>query len=259
MEMTTPQSEFQKKKRTLEQDPQYFGAYLNMARHNVFLIVNDIAAKFGLKELEEEDKINDESCFLTNEITETPNHIYSHLVRQLIVTKVFNSDFLPQSEKELENYNQESIDFKELAATLKQLFIELEEFRNDYSHYFSTTFDKENIKRKSKIDESLAIFLRESFVRAIEYTSQRFKDVFTDEDFDICRKYEIVTTQNEITERGLVFFICMFLERESAFQFINKIKGFKNTAKSPFLATREVFSAFCVNLPSDKFVSDNTE
>lgn len=259
MEFTSQTSENQTRVRTLNQHPQYFGAYLNMARHNVFLIVNDIATKFGLKELEEEDKINGESCFLTNEITETPNHIYSHLVRQLIVTKVFNSDFLPKSEKELENYNQESIDFKELAATLKQLFIELEEFRNDYSHYFSTTFDKENIKRKSKIDESLAIFLRENFVRAIEYTSQRFKDVFTDEDFNICRKYEIVTTQNEITERGLVFFICMFLERESAFQFINKIKGFKNTDKSPFLATREVFSAFCVNLPSDKFVSDNTE
>lgn len=259
MEIATQQSETQKKKRSLDQDPQYFGAYLNMARHNVFLIVNHLAAKFNLNELSEEEEIKNETCFLTKEITESPNHVYSLLTKYLTVTKVFNADLLPKSEKESASFAQDSTDFKQLATSLKQLFIELDEFRNDYSHYFSSAFDKENIQRKSKIEASVGVFLRENFVRATEYTAQRFKDVFSEEDFSICKNYTLVSPSNQITEQGLVFFICMFLEREAAFQFINKIKGFKNTAKKPFLATREVFLAFCVNLPSDKFISDNTE
>lgn len=63
MEIATQQSETQKKKRSLDQDPQYFGAYLNMARHNVFLIVNHLAAKFNLNELSEEEEIKDGTCF----------------------------------------------------------------------------------------------------------------------------------------------------------------------------------------------------
>ena len=34
-------------KRTLTNDPQYFGAYLNMARHNVFLIINHLTETFN--------------------------------------------------------------------------------------------------------------------------------------------------------------------------------------------------------------------
>lgn len=41
------------KYRTLNDDPQYFGGYLNMARLNVFNISNHIAKEFGLSLLEE--------------------------------------------------------------------------------------------------------------------------------------------------------------------------------------------------------------
>ena len=41
------------KYRTINDDPQYFGGYLNMARLNVFNISNHIAKDFGLSLLEE--------------------------------------------------------------------------------------------------------------------------------------------------------------------------------------------------------------
>lgn len=49
--------------KTLENNPQYFGAYHNMARHNMFLINNHLAKKFELNELPEE--VNIPSSFLT--------------------------------------------------------------------------------------------------------------------------------------------------------------------------------------------------
>ncbi len=38
----------EKKVRTLADDPQYFGSYLNSARHNIFSISNFIAEQFRL-------------------------------------------------------------------------------------------------------------------------------------------------------------------------------------------------------------------
>lgn len=67
------------KKRTLQDDPQYFGAFLNMARHNVFVINNHLAERFKLSGLTDEGNIP--NSFLTVPIKERPNHIFSHLIR----------------------------------------------------------------------------------------------------------------------------------------------------------------------------------
>src|SRR5205085_7700323 len=56
---------------------------------------------------------------------------------------------------------------------------------------------------------------------------------------------------------GLVFLTVMFLDRQNAFQFINKILGLKGTMTKPFKAKREVMSAYCITLPHEKFVSED--
>lgn len=104
----------------------------------------------------------------------------------------------------------------------------------------------------------MAAFLRTNFLRAIEYTKERFKGGLNEEDFNLVASKIIVRDDLSITTEGLVFLASMFLEREYAFQFIGKITGLKGTQYSSFIATREVLMAFCLKLPHDRFQSDNS-
>lgn len=62
-----------------------------------------------------------------------------------------------------------------------------------------------------------------------------------------------------ITPDGAVFLICMFLEPEQAFLMMNQIKGFKGTHQREFLATRYVFTEYCVNMPHERIISVNNQ
>ncbi|OFX35905.1 MAG: hypothetical protein A2X08_00015 [Bacteroidetes bacterium GWA2_32_17] len=244
-------------KRTWGNDPQYFGAYLNMARLNIYNVSNHLAEKFGITAIENEEQIS--NSFLGDKENKVfknkQNHIFSNLIRYLPIVKVFDFEKLPEEEKISlkDNFGK---DFKELSDTLKIIFSEINEFRNDYSHYFST--EKKN-KRKTKVSDKLKDFLNINYTRAIQYTKNRFINVFSDNDFCLAEEAKLVENDNTITQDGIVFFTSMFLDRENAFQFISKIKGLKGTQTKAFKAKREVLMAFCINLPHDKFVSENTE
>lgn len=244
---------WENKQRTLETDPQYFGGYLNMARLNIFNINNHLAKDFGLKILPEEGWIK--TSFLCDKAQKKLNwnRIFSKAVSFLPILKVFDSELLPKSEKTEMATPGYGKDFAKMSDTLKIVFNELHEFRNDYSHYYST---EKGTVRKTTVSNEMANFLNENFKRAIAYSIERFKDVYSEDDFELASKKEIVNG-NTITTEGLVFLTSMFLEREYAFQFIGKIKGLKGTQYMSFKAFREVLMAFCVKLPHEKFKSDD--
>lgn len=243
------------KKRTFTNDPQYFGSYLNLARLNIYTINNHLANKFKLPQLKEEGQIP--TSFLTDNKAKTfksrQSQIYALLKRFMPIVKVFNFEELPKEEQTgKDNYGK---NFVALTSTLKTVFTELNDFRNDYTHYYSI---EDGTIRKTQISTELSSFLKDNYARAIAYTQKRFKDVFTDEDFNIAAKTILVNNDNSITQDGLVFLIAMFLDRETAFQFIGKIKGLKGTQENNFLAKRQVLMSYCVTLPNEKFVSENT-
>jgi len=241
--------------KTLENDPQYFGAYLNMARLNIFSINNSVADKIKVAPIPNEEKILD--SFLCNHNRKHLNWNLAHAiaVKFLPIIKVFNFEGLPKSERtsDFNNINTGK-DFAAMADALRSLFGEIQEFRNDYSHYYSITNGN---KRKTTISKEVAEFLNKNFARAIEYTKDRFNGVLNNEDFYHVKERVLVNKDNTITTDGLVFLIAMFLEREHAFQFIGKIKGLKGTQYNSFIATREVLMAFCAKLPHDRFVSED--
>ncbi len=240
------------RERTLKDDPQYFGGYLNMARLNIFNISNHIAKRFGFTILPNEERIS--SSFLCNKALKNAdwNHIHSRTKRFLPIIKVFDAESLPKTEYDFLMW--EGKNFALMTDTLKSVFSEIQEFRNDYSHFYST--EKGTI-RKTKISPQLASFLEVNFKRAIEYSKIRLKDVLREEDFNLVERLKVCNNGSEITTEGLVFLICMFLEREHAFQFIGKVKGLKGTQYPSFIATRETLMSFCVKLPHDKFVSED--
>ncbi len=247
-----------KNKRTLDNDPQYFGDYLNTARHNVFVINNNIVFKFTDKEkiLTNEDDISGSKIFISNKLKKKQNHIFSHLEKLLPIVKVFNPEKLPTEKTidRVENADKE-IKFDEMAENLQICFKKLNSLRNDFSHYYSIENEEKKIL---EVSEKLSNFISINYKRAIEFTKKRFKNVFEEQHFELATNMaNYLIENNKITEKGLVFFTCLFLDRENAFHFINKIIGFKATHTQEFKATREVFSVFCVKLPHNRFVSEN--
>src|SRR5690606_35788635 len=120
----------------LNDTPWYFGAYLNMARHNIYLISNEISDKLSLnRPITDEERIAD--SFLTKEDfwnNNNPRLILSVLSRFMLAVKTYSSDLL---HKELrEQTDIEGTDIAGLVDFLRLSFIELNAFRNDYSHYY---------------------------------------------------------------------------------------------------------------------------
>ncbi len=243
--------------RTLENDPQYFGGYLNMARLNVYNISNHIAQQFEQASLNEDGRIKD--SFLCNkEINKLNwNHVFSKTVKFLPIIKVFDSESLPKSEKEkFRGTPNIGKDFNQMSDSLKIIFGELQDFRNDYSHYYSVS---NGSTRKTKISKELAHFLNINFSRAIEYTKERFLGILKAEDFNLVASKKLVEADYTITTEGLVFLISIFLEKEHANLFMSKIKGLRGTQYAPFIATREVLTVFCIKLPHERFVSEDPQ
>ncbi len=248
----TIENEITKTVKTLSTTPEYFGAYLNMARLNIFNINNHLAEKFGTSSLGDEGEIP--NSFLVHKINKNQTRVFSQLKKFMPIARVFDDESLPKFEQE-NLINKKGKDINQLSESLAFIFRELNEFRNNYTHYYSINLGTE---RKLKISEQLSDFLNENFIRAILYTKERFKDVYTEEDFETASKTIVVNTDNTITQDGIVFLISIFLDRENAFQFINKIKYLKGTQNKMFTAKRETLSTFCIKLPHEKFISENS-
>ncbi len=183
--------------------------------------------------------------------------LYAIAKRHLPILTVFDdetsiNDFSP---------SLKGVDFEKMRTDLKTIFGELNSFRNDYSHYYHVI---NGTDRKITVSNELAVFIRTAYQKAIELIKLRFKsntigqdDTLETKDFDLCKGFELVKQNNSITSLGLVFLTTMFLEREYAFLFIGKIEGLKGTQFRSFIATREVFMAYCVRMPHNKLVSQD--
>lgn len=183
--MHIPEVLQEKNTRTLENDPQYFGGFLNMARHNIYNISNHFAKEFNKGLLEEEGNIA--NSFLKNSDPKINwRHVFSKVVRFMPFIKVFNFEQLPEKYRvDIENdpdRKEEGLVYKRMRKTLGILFKEIQDLRNDYSHYYST--DKAN-ERKLFVSHEAKIFLNEIFNLAIEYTKERMKDVLRDDDYSL--------------------------------------------------------------------------
>lgn len=242
-------------KRTVKEHPQYFGAYLNMARHNVFLINNHIAKKYGKNILQEEGEIeNSIFTHLTqSKINDKSLVIYLSSSRFLQVLNIYNTDYY-KTKKEIDDNGptqEASIAIPLMEKQLKPVLNQLKLWRNDYSHCNFTEGGRSLTTNQNVID-----FVNKAFEKAIEAAKIRFKDTLKEKDYELLANYKPSENQ-ALTTNGFIFFICLFLEPEAAFQMLNGTIGFKNTGKPEFLAVRMVFTHFCVKLPHDKFESSN--
>jgi hypothetical protein len=61
----------------------------------------------------------------------------------------------------------------------------------------------------------------------------------------------------EFSEKGLVYFLCLFLERKQAYLLLNSVSGFKNTAILEYRAVRDMFAHNCCKLPQPRLDSSD--
>ncbi|HBL74542.1 MAG: hypothetical protein A2W90_20865 [Bacteroidetes bacterium GWF2_42_66] len=224
---------------SLQSHPYYFAHYLNMARHNAYVIleyVNRELIKPG-KNLDEDNLI--QSTVLKDGYFDRKPDELSHRNRLLVQ----HFPFLREAENEgARTCNPVSYKLKTALAALNQ-------WRNNASHY--------PLNQNHEKDFDLQPF----FSFAIEACKKRMREVFQPDDFYLLetneKQFYTLHNENGFTEKGLYCFICFFLEKKYAFQFLAGIKGFKNTTDNKFRATLETFTEHCCRLPKPKLDSSD--
>lgn len=245
---TFDQSEYLKS-RTLKDDPQYFGVYLNMARNNIVNLNNQIAEAFGVELMCADGKIA--NCVLCQSesnsgqlLFEKARHFFP-ILQILEPDKSSGSDVLMVSEVVSGRFD--------LFSLFQTIFAEINLFRNDYTHY---VFSNSRNSRKEVISPLLADFLEYSFKCAIARTKQRMGDTLFRQDFYSVEQRLLVLPRNGIiTTIGLVFLTCMFLEREQAYSFIGRVAGLRESNRNEFIMTREVLMTFCIRLSQNGIIT----
>ena len=266
---------------SLDTTPWYFGVYLNMAQLNLRTILQDIYMRFNLEDIVDsenkpiykapkEDSLK--SCFLTRNTFEDEfisgnvnlNAVLASSIRSMPYLRYFFKNI------SLNNPNDDSdFSFGELAtspATMerltsltKELFTLLETLRNNYSHYFTTDTEQgsepvRNVPLSASGAKCLTQIYDYGCLELLHYNR------INQEEYNYLREEHIATITDQdgyLTDRGMVFFINLFLNKEHAFHFSSRVVGFKSTTTNQHLAVRTAFSYFTIRLPKERFLSKN--
>lgn len=262
METTTTSNA--NKYRTLPDDPQYFGGYLNMARHNVFLIINQVTEAFSylnFKKINDDEDIKKGKHILANifdpakpEFEDERQKVYNYLLKRhhLPFVKIFNSEVSNEND---DNY----IDYARLHNFIIKSFQSLDVLRNAFSHNLAIDDNGNKVMRKSNIDTSIVADVELLFKKAPTFSFIRNFQTQKEEDYEHLKNYKLFESNrsNQLTDQGLFFFVNLFLERSHATKFLKQFKGFKNETTPPFRATIQSFTSYCIKVPDVRLGNEN--
>ncbi len=245
--------------------PFYFAHYLNMARHNAYVILSTISEDFNFIHSKETGKQEVQNLSKTQNDNEKENapKIQENTLHQL---KLYNNkhfknmpDELAKRDemllkhflflREVKNESSSNSPYTHLTQKLKQALELLNDLRNGFSHYPPIT------------EHQTEIELNPYFPMALDKAQKRMSPYFSDDDFSLLKNddkgvYQLYCN-GELTLKGLCFFTCFFLEKKYAFQFLSGIHGFKDTREHKYRATLEVFTENCCRLPYPKLESSD--
>jgi hypothetical protein len=258
-------------RKSLETDSDYFSAYLNLARHNAFLILSHISDKLRQKKTNtQEGSLHKAYAIEVLNNSKTPD-ITAKSIKMLnehfpFLKIMFDYDSNSANPKGVkkgtevlpEQYHQKI----ELVLKL------LNNYRNFYTHCIHTPVitpdnfihDLDNIfdaavrmvkTRFELSDEDVEHLNR--FERGKDPKTNKWKYVRKN-DF----KYSFIH-DNAISEKGMAFFITLFLEKKYAFEFLKKLHGFKDGRTKTMQATLESYCVYHVHLPKERIESTQND
>lgn len=247
-------------------DKHFWAAFLNLARHNVYITVNHI------NKILEEGEINRDGYEknLENSWNEIKDINKKDRLSKLIIK---HFPFLEattyrqnptDTTKQKEEKQAEAQSLESLKKSFFVFIYKLRDLRNHYSHYKHS----KSLERP-KFEEDLLKKMYNIFnasIRLVKEDYKHNKNINPKKDFkhlDRKRKgkfyYSFADNEGNITESGLLFFVSLFLEKKDAIWVQKKLEGFKCSNESYQKMTNEVFCRSRMLLPKLRLESTQTQ
>lgn len=245
----------------------FWAAFLNLARHNVYITINHINKLLEIREIDNDEKVLDIKA-----LWQKGNKDLNQKARlRELMTKHFpflETAIYTKNKEDKEEVKQEKQAKAQSFDSLKHclfLFLEkLQEARNYYSHYKYSESTKEPMLEKELLKKMYNIF--DDNIRLVIKDYQHNKDINPDEDFKHLDRteeefnyYFTTNKKGNITASGLLFFVSLFLEKKDAIWMQQKLRGFKDNRESKKKMTHEVFCRSRMLLPKLRLESTQTQ
>lgn len=219
----------------------YFAIYFNIARHNIYITLNNIYRLVYNKEIKtDEDEITGHPIIQRLQETSDMSSI-SHIIKLL-------ERWMPFATYKLEEHPVE------IAKRMKNFFQFINEYRNYYSHYENKPLNRNLFLGDFNKRDHLH-YLKEGSNKKLAF---RFKDHAISQGIawenveNLINRY--LKKSIKLSGEDIIFILSLFLEKGDVHNFINNIKGFKSTTQE-YRYIREFFCCFCMKLPSPKIKS----
>lgn len=271
---------------SVKETPWYFGAYLNMARHNVYLLINHLTDKFSYLKNYKKLSLEKQTGTSKFELRPQPFSILTddeQIVNENILTKIFDTSY-PQYDNDrfriykymvrkhslpfIKNFSETGgrnlddnpiIDYDGLHQYINEAFALLVRLRDSFSHYLAIDkFGNKIEDRNLTVSTNIHTQVINLYTNSPNYSLERFSATQSDFDYEHLSLYKIFEADNiTFTEQGLYFFINLFLERGYGIKFLKKIRGFKNDTNPAFRATIKTFTTYALKVPDERLDNDD--
>lgn len=249
-----------------EADKPFFATYFNLAQHNLKQILDNInLIVFNKKSDLSEDALHADSNVIKKLKAKEPDQEAQSIINLL-------EKWLPFA---IEGISNNPNDVGNRLRTYAYL---LDCFRNSYSHYENeppplhfTDVKNKGKKQKQpsgsqryKIKQGDWIELKErakeKLLKRYQLTDKTYAPLVAEEAMELSKCLEEnLNTAAKMSEKDVLLFLCLFLERRDVHALLNHIQGMKNTSWNPFRLNREFFCSYCCKLPQDKLLSANKQ
>ncbi|MDR2129745.1 MAG: type VI-B CRISPR-associated RNA-guided ribonuclease Cas13b [Odoribacteraceae bacterium] len=265
---------------TAEEKKSLFAAYLNMARQNAYITLLHISKLTGGGSGNEDDLSQMAPVQRLINPTALPEEIEQTI-------RLMNKHFpflKPMRDQEKKRQTATNTDQAMLYATprmyydiLTKVFSELNSQRNQQTHvrHTSEPFNRELISYMKNCFDGAVRTVKERFRLQDKDTAHlnRFKEKPGDEYNGQGKKkkeyeenpafhYKFDDSTGNITDNGLAFFICLFLERKYAHLLLSQLAGFKRSGQKGVeestRATKTVFSIYNIRVPALRIDSEHS-
>jgi hypothetical protein len=260
----------------IDTDKYFFASYLNLARHNLFITINDYRKKVGKKEIKNDDEIITALDVLnSNAKPEQALKFITHLEKRLPFALPMMESFMSQKYKNDKALSQEKalpLDYHEFFCLV---FKTLNQLRNEFTHPFhdqtiisptlewamDNTLDAavRRIKQRFGWEQPIVEHLCRLTQGFVTETDKRGRTISKRKGVQKPDYHYKFTHNQHFNEKGLAFFTCLFLEKKEAYELLKKIYGFRDSREPMHQATFEAFSDWSIRMPLVRLESQEIE
>lgn len=245
-------------------DKHFWAAFLNLARHNVYITINHINKLLEIRQIDNDEKVLDIKA-LWQKVDKDINQ--KARLRELMIKHfpflefaIYNNN----KDGKQEEKQAKAQSFESLKDCLFLFLKKLQESRNYYSHYKYSESSQEPKLEKELRKKMYNIF--DASIRLVKEDYQYNKDIDSEKDFKHLERKEDFNylftdkdNKRKITKNGLLFFVSLFLEKKDAIWMQQKLRGFKDNRGNKEKMTHEVFCRSRMLLPKIRLESTQTQ